>query len=144
MSALSININSSLISTTNSVRTMLQYTAPTNTGAKINRIDFQPAGTDPAGAKGLIEIVKGATGGTAGATKNPVKNSGHTGSVQGTGKEDFSSEPTGGTVIHSQLLHPQDRFTYQVPTILNPGETLAIRVTFTTSYPSRSSMVGEE
>ncbi len=143
MSALTVNLNSSLISTTTSVRTMLQYTAPTNTGAKISRMDFQPSGTDPAGAKGLIEIVKGATGGS-GTTKNPVKNSGHTGSVQGTGKEDFSSEPTGGTVIHSQLLHPQDRFTYQVPTILNPGETLGIRVTFATSYPSRSSMVGEE
>jgi len=120
------------INTGTGAKTKLQYTAPANTGAKVTRFWLHGKGTDPAAAQGMFEIVKGATGGT-GSTVNPAKSHGHTGSMQGTGKEDFSVEPTGGTVVYRDGMHPQGNKNIPRDFILNPGETLAIRTTMPAS-----------
>lgn len=130
-------------STTTSARTMLQIAAPSGAGVLVERASISFDGTTPTQAKVKVELVKGATGGT-GTSLTTVKVEGHTGSLGTTAKENFSSEPTGGTVIFSEWVHPQSGYTAPEPIQLNPSETLGIRTTTATSVNAVSRMNFQE
>ena len=87
-------------------------------------------GVDPVGAKILVEIVKGSSGGTA--TPSAIANMGNTSVAIAAvgGERDFSAEPTTpGTVIAAVSVHPQHGYTYPGEIELAPLEFLSIRVT---------------
>jgi len=135
--------NSSGNNTGTSAKTILQYTAPANGGAKLTRFSVGLKGIDPAGQQGIFELVKGASSGT-GTSVTVQKSHGHTGSIQGTAKEEFSAEPTGGTVLYRDTIHPQGKVNIPRDIILNPGETLGIRVTMPASVGYGATMNVEE
>jgi len=129
--------------TTTSAKTMLQIAAPSTAGVRVDRCSISFDGTNPAGPKVKVELVKGATSGT-GSSLTPAKVDGHTGSLTATAKENFSGEPSGGTVIFSEWVHPQSGYTAPEPIQLNPSETLGIRVTTATAVNAVSRMNFEE
>lgn len=133
MSALSCSLKSSAVSSgAGSTKTHLMLTGAANTGTRVTRFGMDGGGTDSAAAKGTWELVKGATGGTS-STINPVKIHGHTGTIQSSGKENFTVEPSGGTVIDKGLVHAQGGFSIPREIILNPGETLSLRLNIAAS-----------
>lgn len=131
------------VTTGTGAKTLLQYTAPSNTGARVVGISIHPEGTSPTAAKIPVDVIKGATGGT-GTTHNPVKLDGHTGSVQGTAKHSFSAEPTGGTVIDELSVHPQSGLVIPYNQQLNPAETFALRTNAASAVNARLSLLIEE
>lgn len=143
MSGLFTRFQSAGVTTGTSAKTIAQITAPANTGMAVRGWGISFAGTSPTAGKVLVEIIKAATGGT-GTSNAPVKQHGHTGSVQATGKDNFTGEPTGGTVIFAQTVHPQANFQVNDNIILNPGETIAWRTTAPQSETARVSVFMEE
>jgi len=134
MAGLFCSLKSSVISVTaTTAKTVAQLIAPAGAGAKVTRFHLDPSGASPTAAKGRWELVKGATGGSGSASLSPVKSHGHTGSVVATGKEGFTGEPSGGTVIDSGLVHEQGSINIPREIVLNPGETLGLRVTMANS-----------
>lgn len=133
MSGLNISHTTSQAIATGSgvTKTILEYTAPTNTGARIRRARITFDGVAPTGPKVLVSFRKGATTGT-GTNRAPLKVSGHTGSVQGTGKENFTVEPSGGSLVHQELAHPQNGCEMAREVVLNPGETFNVATNVST------------
>ncbi len=126
-----------------STKTILEYTAPASGGARIKRARITFDGVTPTGPKGLCLFRKGATTGT-GTNRGPIKVSGHTGSVVGTGKENFTVEPTGGSLVHSELAHPQNGCEMSREVILNPGETFNVAVNIGTGVNATVTLDIEE
>ena len=92
-------------------------------------------GTDPVGAKILVEFIKGAGGGTG--TTKAVANKGPSaiaiaGVLAAVG---FKVEPTtpAGGVIAAGSVHPQHGYTYPGEIVIEPGVAFSIRVTSTNS-----------
>lgn len=126
-------------------KTILLVKAPTNTGVRVRMWEISFDGTSPTAGKALVQLVKTTTGGTGtGTDLTPTKISGHTGSVQATSKENYSAEPTGGTVIKSVLVHPQSSYTTPEDIVLNPGEELSICTTVPSAVNARATMRWEE
>lgn len=132
MAGLKVKLSSGEVTTgTLANRTVLQYAAEANAGAKVNGLDITFTGTSATAGRILTQVVKGQTAGSGtGTTQNPTKISGHAGSVRGAGKKNFTAEPSGGTVIWSQQLPPNygGIIPLREPVQLDPGETLSIVV----------------
>lgn len=144
MSALICTAVSSSVGTGSATtKTILQITAPANTGLRVTRASISFDGTSPTAAKALVELVKGATGGT-GTNLTTLKLQGHTGSVQATAKENFTVEPTGGSVAFTEQVHTQSGYTAPEEIILNPGETLAFRTNVAAAVNARARFRYEE
>lgn len=144
MSALICTANSSSVGTGSATtKTILQITAPASTGIRVTRASISFDGTSPTAGKALVELVKGATSGT-GTNLTPLKVHGHTGSVQSTAKENFSGEPSGGSVAFSELVHTQSGYTAPEEIVLNPGETLAFRTNVPAAVNARARFRWEE
>lgn len=136
--------NSASVSTSTSAKTIAQVTAPANTGLIVDEIDVSFDGTSSTGPKVLVEILRSMTSGT-GTTNNPVKtNVCDDETLQCTGKDNFTVEPSGGTVIDQQLVHPQAGASFRRRYRVKGGETLSIRTTVSTAVNARSRIGGEE
>lgn len=84
----------------------------------------------------LVELCSStqATAGTAGSSPAPVQVGGPTRTVQASGAEDYSAEPTVLTAIRKWLVHPQTGIVFQFPLGREPeqvvtGDGLCIRCT---------------
>lgn len=146
MSALQCSATSSSVGTgTATTKTILLIKAPANTGIRIRSWEISFDGTSPTAGKALVQLVKNTTSGTGtGTTLTPVKLAGHTGSVQATAKENYSAEPSGGTVIRSVLVHTQMSYASPEDLVLNPGEELSLVTNVPAAVNARSSMRWEE
>lgn len=136
-------LSSAAVATGTTAKTIAQIKAPSTHGICVKNWGVSFDGTSPTEAKVKVELVKGATSGT-GSTNNPVKTHGHTGSIAATGKDNFSGEPTGGTVVATHYVHPQGNYQINDEIVLNPDETLGIRTTTTSSRSACSSFWHEE
>ena len=137
MSGLRAVAASNAMNTGTSAKTILQISAPAGAGLRVNKWGVHFGGISPTANKIDVEIITGATGGTA-TTLTPRKRDGHAGSVTMTAKEDFTAEPSGGTVVDSKLIHPQSGLEQPSDLIVPPGETWAIRVTANASVECRA------
>jgi len=147
MAGLNVNVISGSVNTGTSVKTVLQYRAHANAGARVKKVRWDPNGITPTDPKVLVELVKGSTAatGSGSSSASVLKVDGHTGSVLGSATKDYGGgNPTGGTVIYSSLCHKQNFFTYDREIVLNPAESLEIRVTSGTDIASYASMLVEE
>ena len=122
-------------------KTVYLVKAPANTGIHVRMFEISFDGTSPTAGKALVQLVKNTTGGTGtGTNMTPVKISGHTGSVQATAKENYTVEPSGGTVIRAYLVHTQSAFTSPEDIVLDPGEELSLRTNVPAAVNCRSQM----
>lgn len=138
---------SSDINTTTSRRCILTYTAPSGAGVKVKRASMSFNGTSPTGPKVKVEVVKGVSGGTAvqvvpAGQKGRVD--GTSGSMAGTASEDYSSNPTGGTQIFAEQVHPQAGYTSPEEFYLDPSETVALFATCATAVTANARFKLEE
>lgn len=132
------------ISTTTSAKTILQLTASANIAAVVKRLQIAFAGTNPTADKIRVRILRSATGGSA-TSRTPAKlNASDSETLQATGKENFTAEPTGGTSIFDTYVHPQG--SYEVPRAIKvkAGETLGIEVTAVAAVNCIASIDFEE
>ena len=137
-------VSSSIGTGSATTKTLLQITAPANTGIRVTRVSVSFDGTSPTAGKAYCELVRGATSGT-GTSLTPVKLHGHTGSVQSTAKENFTSEPSGGSSAGlAELVHTQAGYTSPEDILLNPGETLSVRTNVPAAVNARVRMRWEE
>lgn len=118
-------------------KTVLMLSAGSTVGVESPRSSISFDGTSPTAGKVLVEWVKGATGGT-GSSVTPQKIKG-SGSVLATARDNFSAEPSGGTVIRSELVHPQSGYTMPEQIDLDPSDTISIRCTAPASVNARAS-----
>lgn len=126
-----------------SAKTLIRVAAPSTHGIVVSRLDYTFNGTDAAAAKVLVEFVKGSTSGTA-TSLTPAKRHGHTGSVAATAQHSFSGEPTGGTVMRHYYVSPAGGSITPDEFVLNPNETLGIRVTGGNGSSAAISIAWEE
>lgn len=111
-------------------KTILQVTAPSAAALAIPRIEVAGDGTSGSAAKMLVELVRGASGGEGTSVSPVAHQDNNPAGVSGpTAKENFSTEPTGGTVIYRSVLAPYTAWTLPIGEIvLKPSETLGVRI----------------
>lgn len=116
-----------------STLTLLQAIAATNMPLRLVSWGVSFKGTNATAAPILVEIVRQTTAGTAGGAatwKKTNEDDGHT--VQATGGQTFSVEPTTTDVLRSVEVHPQSGFTEAITDPdqfrVGGGNRLAIRV----------------
>jgi hypothetical protein len=114
----------------NTTTTILQIAAPTNQKLRVFEASISFDGVTAADAKILVEHVADATTGGTGTAVTPQKVNGSDGeTIQQTGKEAFTVEPTGGRVIFKELIHPQAGYTWRGHTPVKGAGAFGIRVT---------------
>lgn len=121
-------------------KTVLMLSAGSTVGVDVPRNSISFDGTSPTAGKVTVELVKGATGGT-GSSVTPQKVTG-AGSVLLTARDNFSAEPSGGTIIATELVHPQSGYTMPELVDLDPSDTISIRCTAPASVNARARFAG--
>lgn len=128
----------SALTTGTAAKTMQRITAPANQAVVVERVEVGFDGTSTTGPQVLVEIVKGViTGGSGTTTANPVKrDAAQDETVQTTGVTGYTSEPSGGTVIYSQYVHPQGKHIVVLDRAMGRvkgGDSFAVRCTVGTA-----------
>ena len=110
MSGLRVALTTSQpIGTSDTVRkTILGYTAPGNTCARIRRVSISFSGTSPTAGKIQLYLSKGFTGGTA-TTRNPVKVGGNRAACRAAERRTTPASPRGRRRVRA-LVHPQSGY----------------------------------
>jgi hypothetical protein len=135
---------SAAISTGTTTKTILQHTSPASVATVVKRASISFDGNSPTANKILVQLVRSATGGT-GTSRNPVKvNASDSETIQSTGRENFSSEPSGGTVVFEELVHPQGGYTAPEEIKVKAGETLGFVVLAPAAVNCRARFLFEE
>jgi hypothetical protein len=135
---------SSAISTGTTTKTILQHTSPASVATVVKRASISFDGNSPTANKILVQLVRSATGGT-GTSRNPVKvNASDSETIQSTGKENFSVEPSGGTVVFEELVHPQGGYTAPEEIKVKAGETLGFVVLAPAAVNCRARFLFDE
>lgn len=132
------------ISTGTSAKTILQLTAPGSVRVAVTRASISFRGNSPTADKILVQLVRSASGGTS-TNRNPVKmDASDSGSVATTGKENFSVEPTGGSVVFEDVIHPQGSVHVTEEIVVKEGETLGWVTTAPAAVNCRARFALEE
>lgn len=132
------------VSTGTSPKTILQITAPSGRPIAVQRITLGLRGNSPTADKVLVQVIRSATGGTA-TNRNPAKidNTDAT-TIVSSGKENFTAEPTGGTVIYENAIHPQGSLELTEEIKIAGGETLGIVTNAPAAVNARARIKFEE
>lgn len=125
-------------------KTILSLAAPANTALVVSRASISFDGNSPTANKILVQILRGVSGGTSTA-RNPTNvNASDAETPQSSGAENYSGEPSGGTVIFEELVHPQAGYTAPEKIKVKKGETLAFRVNAPAAVNCRARFLYEE
>jgi hypothetical protein len=119
MSCVGLKLESSVISTGGAEggadKTILQLVAAANHAIKLTELSISFRGTNNAQAPILVKLVRQTTAGAM-TTKAPVKDPDDSAeTLQASGQENASVEPTTGDVLMSEYVHPQTGYTWQAP-----------------------------
>jgi hypothetical protein len=128
----------SALTTGTVAKTMQRITAPANQAVVVERVEVGFDGTSTTGPQVLVQLIKGAiTGGSGSSTANPVKrDDGQNETVQTVGVTGYTGEPSGGTVVYSQYVHPQGKHIFVLDKALGRvkgGDSFAVRCTVGTA-----------
>jgi hypothetical protein len=135
---------SASISTGTTLKTILQHTSPANVATIVTRASISFAGNSPTADKILVQVVRSATSGT-GTSRTPTKvNASDSETLQSTGRENFTVEPTSPVVVFEELVHPQGGYTAPERIKVKAGETLGFQVTAPAAVNCRARFVFEE
>ena len=112
----------------------------------INYIAVGFKGTNPSDAPIRVRVLKQTTAGTATA-RTPAKTAGGSTTLQSTGQENATAEPTAGNVLYDQNVHPQsgvDKSLLGQGWELDGGERIGIEVTAAVSVNCDATIGFEE
>lgn len=135
--------NSAIVDTTTSAKTIAHVRSASNHGILLSYAKISFRGTSATDSHILVQLVKQSSDGTA-TTNNPVEeDASHPDTLQATGREDFTVEPTTTVVLEQELVHPQGKHTFG-PRIIDGGSAIGIRVTAPADVDCVVTMQGEE
>ncbi|RJP21680.1 MAG: hypothetical protein C4529_07065 [Deltaproteobacteria bacterium] len=135
---------SAAISTGTALKSILQLVAPAGVALVAKRASISFDGNSPTANKILVQIFRSMTGGTFTA-RTPAKiNASDAESLAATGGENATVEPSGGTVVFEELVHPQGGYTAPEEIKIKAGETLTIRTTAPAAVNCRARIIFEE
>lgn len=110
-------------------KTILALVADANAALIVPELSFSFGGTAVDGDQVTCTVLRSGSGGT-GTPRSPVRMSAiHSGSVQASGLENYSTNPSGGVEIFREIVHPQVGYTWKPPggIELKEGEMLEMR-----------------
>ena len=127
-------------------KTIAHIRAATNHGIVIGMASIAFKGISATDLPILVQLVHQTNDGTK--TDNaPVElDANHPDTLQATGHENFTAEPTTTKVLDSVYVHPQGRHTFLIPAVADGGKAIGIRTVNTggTTVNAVVSMRGEE
>lgn len=137
---------SGAIASGTSAKTVLQLVAPTNQGLRVKGFGVFFGGVSVTDAPIVVELLRQTTAGTATA-RNPLKRGVSNTTIQATGQENATAEPTAGDILWSGQIHPQSGG--EVPLIgrevmMDGGSRLGLRVTAAVGVNVRAHIDFEE
>lgn len=148
MSGVEFRAETAAIITGTAVKTLLQVVAAANHRVKIHEMSVSFNGTSNTDAPILVEVLTQSTAGTMSALTLVKGNSSDDETLQTTGLHTATVEPTAGSVLKAEYVHPQTGFLWQAlygkEQIIPGGTRLGIRVTATVSVNAVARMEGEE
>jgi hypothetical protein len=137
---------STAVASGTSAKTILQLTAPTNTALRVQGFGVFFAGVSVTDAPIVVEVLRQTTAGTATA-RTPLKRGVSGTTIQATGSENATAEPTAGDILWSGQIHPQSGA--EIPLIgreflMDGGSRLGLRVTAAVGVNVRAHIDFEE
>ncbi|WP_066373946.1 hypothetical protein [Herbidospora mongoliensis] len=124
MTTYTVDTNGDIALSAATAKTVLSYIAGSNAPFKIIELEIGFDGTSPTAEAVTVELCKSTEAGAGTATSHTVQTAGGTPrTAQGTGKRNFTAEPTVLTVIKRWLVHPQTGRTWQFPLGREPQQT---------------------
>lgn len=122
-------LNTGVIATGTSAKTILQAVAASNQRCTIVYWSIGFAGTTATNAPVLVQLVRQSDAGTTSALTPTKGDDSLAESLTTTARHTATVEPTTGDVVFTIYVHPQGRYESQVPRFIGGGDRMAIRVT---------------
>jgi len=133
--------------------TVLQIVAPAQQGLKISEWSISFQGTTNTASPVEVSVLRQTNAGVMGTATSTITKDGSDWPevIQTTiqdGGTGYSTEPTAGAILYTELIHPQQGFCYQHPwgaeTKVAGGGRLGIRITAAANVPLVARFIGEE
>ena len=106
-------VNSELVDTGSSTKTLLQLTAAANIGIHVSRIEVSFNGSISSSVPIRVDILRQTTAGTANSVVTPKKDDDNNDdTIQATAGKDYTAEPTPGDILRTRFVHPQGSYTW--------------------------------
>jgi len=138
----------SQISTGTSAKTLLQIVAATNQKVKIDEISVSFDGVSNTATPIKVDVLRQTTAGTMTSLTGVKDPDDWDETMQTTFQHTATAEPTAGSVLMSEHVHPQQGYTWQAPfgreIHIGGGDRLGIRVTAGASVNALARVAGEE
>lgn len=130
------------------VETLIQIVAPTNQRVKIVRWGVFFDGTQPRNEPVQIRVLRQLSSGTASSLSLVKLDDSLSETIRTTARYDFTSEPTGSSVIESYNIHPQQGiyvpYVLGQEIIISGGGRLGIDCNAPNDVNARAFIIGEE
>lgn len=150
MSALPLTITTPEISLagTSTPITLVQIVAPANQRLKVREWSVSFQGVSNTAQPALVRLLFQTTAGTMTANNPALFDSSMSESPQSTGQRTATAEPTAGTVLMEENVHPQTGYTWQAPfggeVIVGGGKRLGIDCNIAAATTVVARMLFEE
>lgn len=136
------------VSTGTSLKTVLQVVAASNHAVLIDEISISFQGTSNTASPILVKLARNTDAGTMTALTLVKDPDDWDETIQTTAQHTATAEPTIGTVIFEEYVHPQTGYTWQAPhgkaIKIGGGDRLGISVTAGASVSCTCRVAGEE
>ncbi len=140
--------NSTPVLSTTSAKSLIQLVAATNVRCKILEWSVSFAGTSNTATPIQVDIVRQTDAGSSVALTLVKDNESDGETLQTTGLQTITAEPTTGSTVMTEEVHPQTGYTWQAPfgreIIIKGGNRAALRVTAAASVIAASRIFAEE
>ena len=148
MSAVRFKAVTGEISTGTAVKTLLQLVAAANHGVLIDEVSISFKGTSNSAAPIKVDVLRQTDAGSM-SSLTPVKDPDDAAeTLEITAQHSATDEPSAGSLLLSELVHPQTGYTWQAPfgraIKIGGGDRLGIRVTASADVVAVCRMAGEE
>jgi hypothetical protein len=136
------------VSTGTSLKTVMQIIAASNHAVMLSEISVSFQGTSNTAAPILVKVTRQTDAGTATGLTLVKDPDDWDETIQTTASHTATAEPTAGSTIMEEYVHPQTGYTWQAPfggaIKIGGGDRLGITVTAGASISCAVRVVGEE
>lgn len=136
------------VSTGTSLKTILQIVAASNHKVLVDEISVSFQGTSNTASPILVQITRQTSAGTMTSLTLAKDPDDWDETIQTTAQHTATAEPTAGTTIMEEYVHPQTGYTWQAPygkaIAVGGGDRLGIVVTAGSSVSCTARFTGEE
>ncbi len=140
--------NSTPVLSTTSAKTLIQLVAAANVRVKILEWSVSFAGTSNTATPIQVDIVRQTSAGTSVSLTLVKDNESDQETLNTTALQTITAEPTTGSTVITEEVHPQTGYTWQAPfgreVIIQGGNRAGLRVTAAASVIAASRMFAEE